>query len=68
MAFKMFPWVPDGVYDSSIYVTRYHVVDGNPSRVITKMWLDEGGPNDVSDFLKLPWGTYPDMPPKPPKS
>lgn len=67
MAFKMFGWVPDGVYDSEYYQARYQVANGNPARVITKMWIDEGGPNDVTDNLKLRWGSYPDLPAKPPK-
>jgi len=65
MAFKMFSWVPDGTYDYTEYSTRYVVQDGNPVTVISKMWVDKGGPDDVSYALKLPWGSYPDFPPKP---
>lgn len=43
------------------------MVNGNPIIVITKMWLDKGGPEDVSDELRQPWGTFPDFPPKPVK-
>lgn len=67
MAFKMFAWVPDGTYDSEYYQVRYVIVDGNPRKVITKMWLDVGGPNDASDDLLVPWGIFPDFPPKPEK-
>ena len=67
MSFKMFAWVPDGVYDSAYYCVRYSVLNGNPHKVITKTWLDEGGPAELDDHLKLSWGSYPDMPPKPAK-
>lgn len=67
MAFKQFGWVPDGTYDSVSVLVRYTIVDGNARRVITKHWIDIGGPEDVSDDLRLPWGTYPDFPPKPTK-
>ena len=64
MAFKMFDWVPDGTYDYQKYLTRYVLVKGSPVIVITKMWLDGGGPVDVTDDLKQPWGSFPDFPPK----
>lgn len=67
MAFKMFGWVPNGTYDSEYYQVRYTIADGNPKTVITKMWLEEGGPNDVNEDLKLPWGSYPNLPAKPGK-
>lgn len=63
----MFSWVPDGTYDYREYTTRYVMVKGNPIIVITKMWLDKGGPEDASEELRQPWGTFPDFPPKPVK-
>ena len=65
--FKMFGWVPDGTYDYQNYLTRYVVVNGNPKTVISKMWVDQGGPDNVSSELKQPWGAFPDFPPKPEK-
>ena len=65
--FKMFGWVPDGTYDYQNYLTRYIVVNGNPKTVISKMWVDQGGPDNVSSELKQPWGAFPDFPPKPEK-
>jgi hypothetical protein len=62
---KNFHWVPDGIYDYSRYECRYLVKDGYHHVVITKLWLDNGGPDDVSQELRLPWGSYPDIPPKP---
>lgn len=63
--FKMFPWVPDGIYDNNQRLVRYEIVDGTYIRVIAKLWVDAGGPADVSPALKQPWGTYPDLPQKP---
>lgn len=67
MSFKQFGWVPDGTYDYNEYLCRYVIVSGNATKVISKMWVDEGGPNDVSLELKQPWGAFPDFPPKPKK-
>jgi hypothetical protein len=64
---KQFPWVPDGIYDYSVYQVRYEIKQGYVMKVISKMWLDNGGPEDVDIALRLPWGTYIDFPPKPPK-
>lgn len=67
MAFKQFGWVPDGTYDSSDYLVRYVLADGNATTVISMMWVNEGGPAEVDDSLKVSWGSFPDFPPKPPK-
>jgi len=67
MAFKQFPWVPDGVYDYEDFLVRYDVVDGMARTVIAKSWVDIGGPETVPSHLKAPWGTFPTFPPKPPK-
>ena len=67
MAFKQFKWVPDGTYDYNNFLVRYVIVDGNATTCISKMWVDQGGPNDVSLELKQPWGSFPDFPPKPEK-
>jgi hypothetical protein len=65
--FQQFKWVPDGTYDYEEYLVRYVIVNGNSTRVISKMWVDIGGPDDVSDELRQPWGTFPNFPPKPAK-
>lgn len=65
--FQQFKWVPDGTYDYEEYLVRYNIVNGNPTRVISKMWVDQGGPDNVSDELRQPWGAFPDFPPKPAK-
>lgn len=64
---KNFYWVPDGVYDSTFYQVRYVIEDGAHHTVISKMWLDDGGPDDADMALRLPWGTYIDLPQKPQK-
>jgi hypothetical protein len=68
MAFKQFAWVPDGIYDYTDYCVRYVLANGNPTMVISKMWVDSGGPDHVSSELKQPWGAFPTFPPKPPKN
>ena len=65
--FKMFKWVPDGVYDYSEFLVRYVIVNCNPTVVISKSWLDQGGPADVSEVLRQAWGSFPDFPIKPKK-
>ena len=61
----MFNYVPDGTYDNCDLLTRYVIYNGRPLTVISKAWLDAGGPTpDVDEKLKLPWGSYPDMPKK----
>lgn len=67
MAFKMFKWVPDGTYDYNEFQVRYVIKDNNPVKVITKAWVDNGGPEYESLELRKPWGSYPDFPPKPAK-
>jgi hypothetical protein len=67
MGSKLFHWVPDGVFDKRDFLVRYQITDGMPVTVISKMWLDQGGPADVVDSLRQPWGTFPDMPPRPAK-
>lgn len=67
--FKQFAWVPDGIYDHVENQTRYVVKDGcvKGQKIISRSWVDQGGPDDVSSELKQPWGTFPNVPPKPPK-
>ena len=60
-------WVPDGIYDYSFYKTRFVIIGGDNHFTISKMWLDSGNLGDCHSDLKLPWGTYPDLPPKPGK-
>lgn len=67
MAFKQFAWVPDGTWEHQTFLCRYTIVDGNAKHVVSKMWIDQGGPAEGPDDLRQPWGTYPPMPPKPPK-
>ena len=64
---KQFAWVPDGIYDHSGYQVRYKIVQGFVMLVVSRMWIENGGPKDVDTSMKLPWGTYSDIPPKPSK-
>ena len=62
---KQFPWVPDGVYDHSGYEVRYVIEQGFIMLNISKMWIESGNLDDVDMALRLPWGTYTDIPAKP---
>jgi hypothetical protein len=65
--FKQFGWVEqDGIYDHREYCVRYHIIDGTVKFVMSKMWL-ESPPSDLKLEYRAIWGTYPDVPPKPPK-
>lgn len=66
-SFQMFAWAPDGIYDHQEFMVRYVISNGNPKVVISKMWVDQGGPDHLDAQLRTPWGTFPNMPPKPPK-
>jgi len=64
---KQWPWVPDGIYDNINFQVRYKIVQGFTITNISKMWLDNGGPKGEPPEMLLPWGSYPDTPPKPQK-
>jgi len=66
--FRMFSWVPDGTYDHAAHLVRYCIVDGNPVITIAKLWVDQGGPQDIDQYYNQPWNTFPDFPPKPKKN
>ena len=67
--FKQFAWVPDGIYDHIENQVRYVVKDGctKGQTVLSRNWVDIGPPDEVQSELKQRWGTFPDVPPKPPK-
>lgn len=67
MKSTLLPWVPDGIYDYVDHKVRHMIRDGNPVYTLSKMWLDKGPPDDMPDELKLPWGSFPDLPLKPKK-
>jgi len=66
--FRMFGWVPDGTYEHAAHFVRYVIADGNPVITIAKLWIDQGGPQDIDQYYSQPWGTFPDFPPKPKKN
>ena len=65
LKFRMFSWVPDGTYDHAPHLVRYVIVDGNPVTTISKLWIDQGGPNDLDQYYNQPWNTFLDFPSKP---
>ena len=64
----MFGWVPNGTYDHAAHFVRYCIVDGNPVITISKLWIEQGGPQDLDQYYNQPWNTFPDFPPKPKKN
>jgi len=54
-------WLSDGVYDESFGSSRVVVIDGVTCFIISKPWIDDGGPDDLPhEITKPPWGSFPD--------
>ena len=67
-ASKFYKWVPDGVYDSSKEKSRHFIHDGFSYFVASKMWIENPQQKHrLPEWMQLPWLSYPDFPPKPPK-
>jgi len=51
---------PDGVYDKQDQGCKWRdiIVDGCVIYTISSMWLDQGGPVDLPEEFRYPWGTY----------
>ena len=66
---KTHPWVTeDGAYDYTDHCTRMFIYNGFSYLVASKMWVDdEVGNKRLPEWMQKPWGTYPNLPPKPPK-
>lgn len=63
--FKMFGWVPDGLYDHVDYLMRYEIKDGTYTRCADKNWVNDVSKHDrLPEHFRKPWGEYPDMPRK----
>lgn len=50
----------DGIYDfdKNGHKWRDVIINGCTIYTISKMWLDKGGPVDLPEELRYPWGTY----------
>lgn len=58
----------DGAYDEEETKSRRFIHGGFCYLVASKMWVeDEVGNKKLPEWMQAPWGTYPDLPPKPPK-
>lgn len=64
---KTHPWAPDGIYDDRKLQTRYWVKDGRAQEVASILWIESFKVTQLSPAMQAAWGTYPDMPPRPPK-
>ena len=62
---KTHPWVPDGIYDSRKFQTRYFIKDGRAQEVVTVIWLQSNRLSELSPAMQANFGTYPDLPEKP---
>ena len=60
----MFGDIVDGTYDHSAHLVRYVIVDGNPVITLSKIWVDQGVPQDLDQYYNQPWGTFPELPHK----
>lgn len=63
------PWVTeDGVYEHQEHLNRVFVWNGFCYFRVTKSWIENGDHSHrLDEWMKAPWGTYPDLPRKPPK-
>ena len=55
--------IPDGIYDvTTERGLKYREVwiNGTMMKIMVSSWLDNGGPEHLSDELRAPWGTYGD--------
>ena len=52
--------VPDGIYDLQEGECKWRdiIINGCVMYTISKMWLDKGGPVDLPEEFRYPWGTY----------
>lgn len=66
---KTHGWVTeDGAYDTSTCKTRMFIYNGFAYLVASKLWVDDVVANKrLPEWMQKPWGSYPDIPPKPPK-
>ena len=59
---------PNGAYDEAETRSRKFIHDGFCYLVATSDWVnDEVANKRLPEWMQAPWGTYPDMPPKPAK-
>lgn len=66
---KSHAWVlEDGVYDHHEYNLRLFIWNGFAYYIATATWVDDPVANQrLPEWMRLPWGHYPSLPPKPPK-
>lgn len=53
--------VPNGIYDDVKSKTRFFIYNEFAYYIISKMWVD-GDTSRLDDWMKEPWGTYPQLP------
>lgn len=61
-------WVPDGAYDYGAHCLRMFIWNGFCYLSAAKMWVDDQEKNKrLPEWMQVPWGSYPELPAKPPK-
>lgn len=62
-------WIAEaGAFDDDHTKVRMFIWDKFCYYCISKMWIEDPIQNiSLDDWMKVPWGTYPNLPPKPPK-
>jgi hypothetical protein len=61
-------WVQtDGPYDDLKSNTRFFIMNGFAYFSISRLWIDSGDHSRLDPWMRRPWETYPDLPPKPEK-
>jgi rhamnogalacturonyl hydrolase YesR len=56
-----------GLFDDVQLSSRVRYIQGVLVNTISRMWVETDNPehfNRLDDWMKLPWGSYPDVPPK----
>ena len=66
---KSHAWVTEnGAYDYGAHCLRMFMWDGFCYLSASKMWVDDQEKNKrLPEWMRAPWGTYPELPAKPPK-
>lgn len=62
---KTHPWVPDGIYDHHKYLVRYKIKEGRAQEVASLLWIQSDKAVELSEDMRVQWGTYPNLPDKP---
>jgi hypothetical protein len=61
-------WIDKGCYEDVGTSLRTFIYNGVACYYASRMWIDDPIQNQrLPEFMRKPWGYYPELPPKPPK-